>query len=97
LLVKHHPSTSGTDKKAKSSLIEKHLKTLSWKRVETFDLEYLREGYSNILRELEGRTAYGYEETSDTEQLEAGLLSDSDDTGVIKAADRDEPATSNAA
>ena len=70
LLVKHYPSTSGADKKAKSELIEKHFKTLSWKRVETFDLEFLRAGYSGMLMELEGRGAYGYNESEQPEQFE---------------------------
>lgn len=62
LLVKHHPSTSGADKKAKSELIEKHLKTLSWKKAETFDLDYLRRGYSSMRMELEGEGAYGVDD-----------------------------------
>lgn len=83
LLVKHHPSTSGADKKAKSSLIEKHLKTLSWKRVETFDLEYLREGYSSILMELEGRSAYGYGADFDIDDGPIPFSGDADEEQAI--------------
>lgn len=74
LLVKHYPSTSGADKKAKQGMIENHFGTLSWKKVETLRLEDLRKGFAGIKNDLEGVGAYGYLEDEQDRELEFSIL-----------------------
>jgi len=54
LIVKHYPGASASEKAAKADLIEKHFSQRSWKRIETFDLTTLQNGYNAIHLELEG-------------------------------------------
>jgi hypothetical protein len=60
LLVKHYPSTSAADKKAKADLIEKHYKTTSWTEISTLmPLVDLQANFDALHRELE-KTASRY-------------------------------------
>lgn len=58
VMVKHYPSTTKEDKVAKQKLLEKFFDTLSWKRVETYDLDRLKGCYNALHQELEGAPAY---------------------------------------
>lgn len=64
VLVKHYPSASAADKKAKAELVLKHFKTSSWteisKLMPLFDLQCY---YDALYRELEGKASrYGVED-----------------------------------
>lgn len=54
ILVKHHPSTGGEDKKAKAKLIEKAFHTFSWEQIKRMGLNELTRGYEVIRFTLEG-------------------------------------------
>jgi hypothetical protein len=55
LLVLHHPSTSGADKKAKLELLRTHFEA-AWTEIETvMPLERLRKGYDTLHVTLEGK------------------------------------------
>lgn len=53
LLIKHHPSSSGADKKAKGDLLEKHFGTRSWARLENSSLDAIQHGYEHLYTDLE--------------------------------------------
>lgn len=61
ILVKHYPSTSAADKKAKAELVEKHFHTTSWTEIsKLMPLADLQAGYDALHRELEGKPSrYG--------------------------------------
>jgi hypothetical protein len=62
LLVTHHPSTGGTDKKAKIELLKTHFKA-SWVEIEeVMPLECLRKGYDTMHYTLEGKYSRYHEE-----------------------------------
>lgn len=54
LMVKHHPSTGGADKKAKIELLEFAFGTPSWERVKTFAESDLMNGLAILREKLEG-------------------------------------------
>ncbi len=58
LLVKHHPSTSKEDKAQKLKLLETHFNSRAWKRIETYRLKELQDGYENLHIALEGSSPY---------------------------------------
>lgn len=60
ILVKHYPSTSGAEKKAKLELLQQHFGTSSWKRIESnqYPLMRVKECYNALHLELEGVPAY---------------------------------------
>jgi hypothetical protein len=58
LMVSKYPSTSKEDKLGKFDLLDRHFKTKSWKRVETYSLELLNQGYDSMHLELVGRSAF---------------------------------------
>jgi hypothetical protein len=54
LMLKHYPSTSAADKKAKGALLEEHFKTTSWTEVEkVMSLVTLQACYDSMHRDLE--------------------------------------------
>jgi len=53
LLTKYYPSQSADDKKAKGDLIEKHLETRSWTKVENMASEAIKAAYHSMKDELE--------------------------------------------
>lgn len=59
LMVSKYPSTSKEDKLAKFDLLQRHFNTKSWKRVETYSLDKLDQGYDSLHMELVGRPAFG--------------------------------------
>jgi len=58
VLVKHYPGTTKDDKLAKGGLLERFFGSRSWKRIETYDLQRLKDGYNALHQELEGAPAY---------------------------------------
>lgn len=58
LLTKHYPATTKDDKQAKLKLLEAHLDSRSWKRIETYRLSRLQDGYEKLHIELEGSSPY---------------------------------------
>lgn len=48
-LMRRHPGQKNEDKLAKQDLCEKHFSTRSWKRLETYSLQELREGLASLL------------------------------------------------
>jgi hypothetical protein len=61
LLVKHYPSTSAADKKAKADLIETYFKTTSWTEIsKLMPLLDLQSNYDGLYRSLNGGTASRY-------------------------------------
>lgn len=73
LLVKHYPSTKTEDKASKMALLEKHLQSRSWKRIETFSLTILKNAYKAMLDELEPPKLEAVEDLSDQESEVAAL------------------------
>jgi hypothetical protein len=69
LMVKHHPSTSGEDKKAKAALLVEHLHTTSWTEVEkVMTLMALQAGFDSMHRALENEPSrYGVKEAPQVE------------------------------
>ena len=53
LLTKHVPGRSDEAQNKKGDLLEIHFGSRSWKRIETYDLQQLRDGYKNLMNELE--------------------------------------------
>lgn len=84
VMVKHYPSTSKDDKLAKMALIEKHFKSKSWKRIETFPLAMLKNGYDALHLELEGIPAYG-----DPAQMEKDKAMTEEDIDDIPATSKE--------
>lgn len=62
LLVKFYPSSTKEDKVAKGDLLEQFFSSRSWKRVETYSLDTLKDGYDALHLQLEGVPAYGAQE-----------------------------------
>jgi len=59
LLVQHFPASTGNDRKRKIELLKSHLRTGSWKAVESMPLFDLRAGYESLHQELEGKPSLG--------------------------------------
>lgn len=57
LIGKHFPGQSTEEKKARHELLEKHFKTLSWKKVEGSTLEQITEGFKSMKAELQPEAA----------------------------------------
>jgi len=53
LLTKYFPSRSSDDSKKKMDLLEEHLGSRSWKRIETFKLQVLKDGYGKLQKNLQ--------------------------------------------
>lgn len=68
LMVKHYAGTTKEDKKAKQALLETFFQSLSWKRVETYPLERLKDSYNKMHLELEGIPAYGEPEKPEDQE-----------------------------
>lgn len=58
LLSKHHPGMSAEAKRTKCDLLEKHLDTRSWARIQSYDLQPLQAAREQLWQELEG---HGYD------------------------------------
>lgn len=71
LMVKHHPSTSGDDKKAKAKLLVDHLHTNSWTEVEkVMTLMALQAGYDSMHRTLESAPSrYGVQDAEVQDEI----------------------------
>lgn len=55
IIVKYHPGQAAADKKAKGDLLEKHLGTRTWERIETLKRFEIEDGRNKLWQELEGR------------------------------------------
>jgi hypothetical protein len=62
LLTKFYPSTTKEDKQKKADYVEEYFGSRSWKRIETYSLESLKDGYNRLHLQLEGVPAYGASE-----------------------------------
>lgn len=58
LMLKHFPSKSGSDHKAKQELLGKHFNTFSWLNVERMGLMELKHGFNRMHHQLEGVPVY---------------------------------------
>lgn len=55
IMVKHYPGQSAADKKIKGDLLEKHLGTRTWERIETLKRYEIEEGRNKIWFDLESK------------------------------------------
>lgn len=58
LLSKHHPGMSAEAKRTKGDLLEKHLDSRSWTRIQSYDLQPLQAAREQLWQDLEG---HGYD------------------------------------
>ena len=57
-MVRHYPSTSKDDKISKIDLLQECFGTRAWKKVETYSLTNLKNGYEKLHVKLEGSSPY---------------------------------------
>ena len=55
IIVKYYPGQAAADKKAKGDLLERHLGTRTWERIETLKRFEIEDGRNKLWQELEGR------------------------------------------
>ena len=73
VIKKHHGGRSESEQTAKGDLLEKHFGSRSWKKIETFDFDKIKEGRNALWIQLEG-VPYGFVPPSELDvQQEAGL------------------------
>ena len=73
VIKKHHGGRSEPEQTAKGDLLEKHFGTRSWKKIETFDFDKIKEGRNALWIQLES-VSYGFVPPSELDiQQEAGL------------------------
>lgn len=77
LLTKHYPSTTKEDRQNKVKLLETHFKSRSWKRIETFKLKELQDGYESLHIALEGSSPYPPKENAEKLCDEADIAQES--------------------